>query len=116
MLFPNSPGNYHHHNPTSEYDQETITIINPTKIPPKKTKLFTASHSSLPGWNLWGPGLFILKKTKFFSGLKVPVPIVTPITTNNLYFKNKGQNTKMFSKYRLKSSGRITQAGDFEDQ
>ena len=32
-LFPNSPGNYHNHNPTSEYDQETITIIGPTKIP-----------------------------------------------------------------------------------
>ena len=31
-LFPNSPGNYHNHSPTSEYDQETITIINPTKI------------------------------------------------------------------------------------
>ena len=35
MLFPNSPGNYHNHSPTSEYDQETITIINPTKIPLK---------------------------------------------------------------------------------
>ena len=35
MLFSNSPGNYHNHNPTSEYDQETITIINPTKIPLK---------------------------------------------------------------------------------
>ena len=34
-LFPNSPGNYHNHNPTSEYDQETITIIDPTKIPLK---------------------------------------------------------------------------------
>ena len=31
-LFPNSPGNYHNHSPTSEYDQETITIIGPTKI------------------------------------------------------------------------------------
>ena len=29
-LFPNSPGNYHNHNPTSEYDQETITIIGPS--------------------------------------------------------------------------------------
>ena len=35
---------------------------------------------------------------------------------NSIYFKNKGQNIQMFSKYRLKSSGRITQAGDFEDQ
>ena len=35
MLFPNSPGNYHNHNPTSKYDQETITIIDPTKIPLK---------------------------------------------------------------------------------
>ena len=34
-LFPNSPGKYHNHNPTSEYDQETITIIDPTKIPLK---------------------------------------------------------------------------------
>ena len=34
-LFPNSPGNYHNHSPTSEYDQKTITIINPTKIPLK---------------------------------------------------------------------------------
>ena len=32
MLFPNSPGNYHNHSPASEYDQETITIIGPTKI------------------------------------------------------------------------------------
>ena len=47
-LFPNSPGNYLNPNPTSEYDQETITIIGPTKIP-LKIKLFTASHSSLPG-------------------------------------------------------------------
>ena len=31
-LFPNSPGNYHNHSLTSEYDQETITIIGPTKI------------------------------------------------------------------------------------
>ena len=34
-LFPNSPGKYHNHNPTSKYDQETITIIDPTKIPLK---------------------------------------------------------------------------------
>ena len=26
-LFPNSPGNYRNHSPTSESDQETITII-----------------------------------------------------------------------------------------
>ena len=46
--FPNSPGNYHNHNPTSESDQETITIIDPTRLA-LKIKLFTASHSSLPG-------------------------------------------------------------------
>ena len=36
-LFPNSPGNYHNHNPTSEYDQETITIIDPTRIDLQET-------------------------------------------------------------------------------
>ena len=32
-LFPNSPGNYYNHNPTSGYDQELIiiTIIDPTR-------------------------------------------------------------------------------------
>ena len=61
-LFPNSPGNYHNHNPTSKYDQETITIIDPTKIPLKLTKLFTASHSSLPGAASMGTGTFYPEK------------------------------------------------------
>ena len=33
--FPNSPGNYHYHKPTSGYDQKTNTIIDPARIAPK---------------------------------------------------------------------------------
>ena len=33
-LFPNSPGNYHNHTPTSGYDQKTNTIIDPARIAP----------------------------------------------------------------------------------
>ena len=81
-LFPNSPGNYHNHSPTSEYDQETITIIDPTKIHKSYSQLVTQAYQ---GRHLLGLGLFILKKTKFFSGLKVPVPRVPPITTYSAY-------------------------------
>ena len=35
-LFPNSPGNYYNHKPTSRYDQKTIIIIAPTRIDLKK--------------------------------------------------------------------------------
>ena len=35
-----------------------------------------------------GTGTFSLKNSKFFSGLKVPVPIVTPITTNGTVIVN----------------------------
>ena len=49
-LFPNSPGDYHNHNPTSEYDQETITIIDPTKIPLNYSQLVTQAYQ---GRHLW---------------------------------------------------------------
>ena len=42
------------------------------------------------------PGLFILKKTKFFSGLKIPVPRVPPITTNIVsVFQEQSKNTQI---------------------
>ena len=68
-LFPNSPGNYHNYRP----NQNT----------PSYSQLVTQAYQ---GSHLWVPGLFSLKNSKFFSGLKVPVPIVTPITTDVLVF------------------------------
>ena len=39
-LFPNSPENYHNHNPTSKSDQETITI---TTQPVNQTRKLSQS-------------------------------------------------------------------------
>ena len=47
-LFPNSPGNYYNHKPTSRYDQKTIIIIAPTRIDlKKKTKSFPIAHETI---------------------------------------------------------------------
>ena len=75
-LFPNSPGNYNNHSPTSESDQETITIIDPTRLALKYSQLVTQAYQ---GRHLW-PHFLSLKNSKFFSGLKNGTR-VPPITT-----------------------------------
>ena len=52
-LFPNSPGNYQNHNPTSKSDQETITIIDPTRLALKKLGYSQLVTQAYQGRHLW---------------------------------------------------------------
>ena len=65
-LFPNTPGNYYNHNPTSGYDQELIIIIDLTRKD-LKNKL-SYSQKAQETITIIGPARIILKnKLSYFS-------------------------------------------------
>ena len=75
-LFPNSPGNYYNHKPTSGYDQKkTITITGLTKIP-----LNTQSYFSIPQETITiiGPARIPLNTQSYFSIPQETITIIGP--------------------------------------
>ena len=76
-LFPNSPGNYYNHTPTSGYDQKTIIIIGPARIDLKnKLSYFPKAQETI---TIIGPARIDLKnKLSYFSIAQETITIIGP--------------------------------------
>ena len=75
--FPDSPGHYHNHKPTSGYDQETITIIDPARIDLKnKLSYFSIAQETI---TIIGPARIVLKnKLSYFQIAQETIIIIDP--------------------------------------